>query len=192
MADTGAVTTAPTAGAASGPGTAAAPRRGRGREGAADMIRSLGVVMLLVVSLWFFGQASPGDGKAVRAVDPTEQLADFRHVTPGVPAPTAVPHGWTPNSASYDGEVLRVGYVVGRHAFLEFAAGRGAVFLDGQTAQGVAAGTVDVLGTPWQRLRASGGQESLVRVVRGVTLVVGGTREKASLAQLEQLAGQVR
>ena len=185
MADTGAVTTVPAA-------AAATPSRKRGREGAADMIRSLGVVMLLVVSLWFFGQASPGDGKAVRAVDPSEQLADFRHVTPGVPAPAGVPKGWTPNSASYDGEVLLVGYVVGRSAFLEFAAGRGAVFVAGQTGKGVAAGSVDVHSTRWQRLRSSSGQESLVRIVKGVTLVVGGTREKASLTQLEQLAGQVR
>lgn len=185
MTDTGGVTT-----------TAAAPppsaRKRRGRESAADMIRSLGIVLLLVGSLWFFGQASPSDSKAVRRVDPREQLADFRHATPGVPVPTAVPHGWTTNVASYDGAVLRVGYVVGRDGYLEFAAGSGPGFVADQTGSGAPAGTVDIVGTPWQRVRSSSGRESLVRVVRGHTLVVGGLREKASLQELQLLAALVR
>jgi hypothetical protein len=49
----------------------------RGRETVFDMVRSLAVVFLLVVPLWFFGQASPQDSKRIRAVDPSEALQEF-------------------------------------------------------------------------------------------------------------------
>ena len=197
MTDTGTVTLP----------TATAPVNKRGREGAVDMVRSLGVVMVLVAALWFFGQASPGDSQQVRRVDPSLQLKDFQAANPGQPVPVGVPAGWIPNVATYDGALLRVGYVIDRQGYLEFSAGTGARFVaeqTGTTAQASTAqvstaqvstaqvSTVDVAGTPWQRVRSGNGHESLVRVVQGMTLVVGGLREKASLAQLEQLAQTVR
>ena len=182
MTDTGTVTLP----------TATAPVNKRGREGAVDMVRSLGVVMVLVTALWFFGQASPGDSQQVRRVDPSLQLKDFQAANPGQPVPVGVPQGWIPNVATYDGALLRVGYVIDRQGYLEFSAGTGARFVAEQTGTTAQGGTVDVAGTPWQRVRSGNGHESLVRVVRGMTLVIGGLREKASLTQLEQLAQTVR
>lgn len=190
MTDNGRVSS-PTAPVTTAPAPAA---RRRGREGAVDMIRSLSVVMLLVVGLWFFGQASPSDRHPLRAVDPTSQYRDFGRGHPGVPVPAAAPAGWTANVATYDAEtgLLRVGYVVAREAYAEFAAGTGPAFVAEQTARGARVGTVDVGGTAWEQRRTADGHESLVRVVRDVTLVVGGAREKASPAQLVALAAEVR
>ena len=184
MTDTGTVTRPGT--------TATAPVRKRGREGAVDMVRSLGVVMVLVSALWFFGQASPGDSQQVRRVDPSLQFKDFQAANPGQPVPAGVPQGWIPNVATYDGALLRVGYVIDRKGYLEFSAGTGSRFVAEQTGSTAQGSTVDVAGTPWRRVRSGDGHESLVRVVQGMTLVVGGLREKASLGQLEQLARTVR
>ncbi len=183
MTDTGGVTATTTA-----PSVA---RKPRGREGAVDMVRSLAVVLLLVGGLWFFGQASPSDSQQVRRVDPALQLTDFRAAHPGVPVPAGLPADWIPNVASYDGSVLRVGYVIARSGYVEFSAGSGAQF-GTQQSGGRPVGTVDVGATSWRQVRTGDGHESLVRDVHGVTLVVGGLREKASAAQLEQLAAAVR
>ncbi|HTL23856.1 MAG TPA: hypothetical protein VL281_07440, partial [Mycobacteriales bacterium] len=67
----------------------------RGRETALDMVRTLLVVFAVVIPLWFFGQASPSDSKAIRPIDPTETYKDYRAVTGG-PAPST-PAGWIPN-----------------------------------------------------------------------------------------------
>lgn len=183
MTDTGGVTATTTA--------PVPAKKQRGREGAVDMVRSLAVVMVLVAGLWFFGQASPSDSQPVRRVDPTLQLTDFAAANPGVPVPTSLPADWVPNVASYDGSVLRVGYVIGRSDYAEFLAGSGPQF-GTQQAGGHPSGTVDVAGTSWQQVRSGDGHESLVRQVKGVTLVVGGLRVKASVAQLQQLAAAVR
>lgn len=196
MTDTEVVTEV--GGVTAGVGSTAVPvpppagkKRARGREGAVDMVRSLAVVMLLVGGLWFFGQASPGDSQQVRRVDPTLELTNFVAAHPGVPVPLALPGSWTPNVASYDGSLLRVGYVLDRSGYAEFAAGQGTAFRAAQAGT-EAQGSVDVGGVVWQRVRSRDGHDSLVRDVRGQTLVVGGPREKASAAQLEQLAAAVR
>ena len=105
MTDTGGVTVVETTRPVPG------GKKRRGRETALDMLRSLGVVFLLVVPLWFFGQASPSDSKRIRPIDPSEALRAFVSDTRG-PVPTT-PAGWVPNVQSLDGGVVRVGYVVG-------------------------------------------------------------------------------
>ncbi|MGB8650215.1 MAG: DUF4245 domain-containing protein [Mycobacteriales bacterium] len=168
-------------------------RQRRGRETALDMVRSLGVVFLLVLPLWFFGQASPSDSKRIRPVDPTGAFHDFTRATGG-PVPSATPHGWIPNVSDYttvEG-VLRVGYVVGDH-YLEYAGGLGTAFLEGETGKGRPTATVDVAGTRWQLWRsADGAHESLVRTAGRTTVCVGGVRETASRADLLTLAATVR
>ncbi|MGZ6792681.1 MAG: DUF4245 family protein [Mycobacteriales bacterium] len=164
-------------------------KKRRGRETALDMLRSLGVVFLLVVPLWFFGQASPGDSKRIRPVDPSEALKAFASDTRG-PVPTT-PAGWVPNVQSLDGGVVRVGYVVGGR-YLEFSGAQGTDFLEGATGRAKPVGTVDVQGTPWQDWTSPDGHESLVRTVGRVTVLVGGVRETATRAELVELAATVR
>jgi hypothetical protein len=183
MPDTGGVTAVET----SRPAPAA--KKSRGRETALDMLRSLGVVFLLVVPLWFFGQASPGDSKRIRPVDPSAALAAFVADTKG-PVP-ATPARWTPNVQAYDSGVVRVGYVVGDH-YLEFSGAVGTEFLADATGKAKQVGTVDVGGTAWQDWKSADGHESLVRAAGPVTVMVGGVREDASLDELKELAATVR
>jgi len=164
-------------------------KKKRGRETALDMVRSLAVVFLLVVPLWFFGQSSPGDSKRIRPVDPTEALAAFAADT-RAPVP-ATPSGWVPNVARYDAGVVRIGYVLGEH-YAEFTGGSGPLFLETAAGKGSVIGTVDVGGVPWQHFAVTGGPESLLLVRGGTTLVVGGSRENASLRELQTLAATVR
>jgi hypothetical protein len=161
----------------------------RGRETVFDMVRSLAVVFLLVVPLWFFGQASPQDSKRIRAVDPSEALQEFVQSTGG-PVPTT-PAGWVVNVRAYSDDVVRVGYVIGEH-YTEFQGAVGTSFLAGATGRGKPVGTVDVAGVPWQDWRSQDGHESLVRTAGKVTVLVGGLREDASLEQLKALAATVR
>ncbi len=182
MTDTGGVTATDTR-------PAPPARSRRGRETVVDMVRSLAVVFLLVVPLWFFGQSSPGDSKAIRPVDAAPALAAFTEDT-GAPAPTT-PQGWVVNVARFDAGTVRVGYVIG-DSFVEFAGGGGPMFLENAAGKGSVRGSVDVAGTTWDRFESTDGHESLVRRVGATTLVVGGLRENATLEQLTQLAATIR
>ena len=189
MTDTGQVTTADRAPA---PATAPAKKR-RGRESAGDMIRSLGLVMIIVVALWFFAQPPKSDAQKVRVVDPTAEVRDFARSAPGAPVPHT-PAGYLPNVSALDRDGLRIGYVTPGRRFAEIAetSGPSEGFIASQSARGAAAGTVDVGGAAWQQLRSADGHLSLARVFGPVTVVVGGLRSNASLEELRMLAATVR
>ena len=153
------------------------------------MLRTLGVVFALVVPLWFFAQASPGDSKAIRPVDDSEALRAFAEDT-HAPVPST-PAGWVVNVATYDAQVVRVGFVRGS-SFAEFTGGSGAGFLETYAGKGSVDGTVDVGGTPWQKYTTVDGHTSLLRMVSGVTVLIGGVRETATDAELRELAATVR
>ena len=167
--------------------TAPKPSR-RGRETALDMVRTLGVVFALVVPLWFFGQASPSDSKAIRPVDPAPALKDFVQDT-GAPVPST-PAGWVANVTAYDNGAVRIGYVR-KDSYAEFAGSKAPGFLEEYAGKGSVDGTVDVDGVRWQHF-VSDKHQSLVRTVGGVTLLVGGVRETATLDELKELAATVR
>ncbi len=183
MTDTGTVSVAESPPLPSG-------RKKRGREDALDMVRSLAVVFLLVLPLWFFGQSSPGDSKRIRPVDPTEAFHAFAQDTGG-PVPSGTPAGWVVNVRAYDGSVLRVGYVLGDR-YLEFSGAVGTAFLDDATGKAAQVGTVDVGGVTWRDYASADGHESLVRTTGRVTVLVGGLRENATRAELVALAALVR
>ena len=153
------------------------------------MLRTLGVVFALVVPLWFFAQASPGDSKAIRPVSDAEALSAFGQDTKA-PVPSTPP-GWVVNVATYDARVVRVGFVR-KESYAEFTGGSGAGFLETYAGKGSVDGTVDVDGTPWQKYTTVDGHTSLLRQVGGVTVLVGGVRETATDAELEELAATVR
>lgn len=163
-------------------------KKRRGRETALDMVRTLAVVFALVVPLWFFGQASPSDSKAIRPIDPTETYKDYRAVTGG-PAPST-PAGWTPNVQAYEGEVARVGYVHRKH-YMEWQGSTGTGWVYDATGKGTKTGTVLVAGAVWQRWEDGSGHVSLVRSFGKATSLVGGVREVASLDELESLAATI-
>ena len=177
---------------------APAPESGkkkRGRETAGDMIRSLGIVLLIVVALWFFAQPPDTDEAEVRVVDPSSQVQAWRAAVPGAPVAGDLPEGWRPTAAYYDRDPdrLRVAHVTPQEQYAEFAATQGISpeGLEELTGAAEPTETVDVDGEPWDLYQEDDGSRSLVREFGDVTVVVGSLRATASLDELTVLARSV-
>ena len=56
--------------------------RKRGREAAGDMVRSLGIVLAIVLFVWFFARPPHSDEKKIRVVDPTSDVQAFSSAAP--------------------------------------------------------------------------------------------------------------
>ena len=172
--------------------TRPAPRaRKRGRETVADMVRSLGLVMLLVLALWFFARPPASDSQAIRVVDPASDIAELRQAAPGIPAPTGLPPQWRATSSTPTDGALRIGYVTPTR---QYAASTGASeqFLADTTGHGTEVGTFLVDGVSWRQFRDADDHTTLVRVVDGHAVTVGGARESTTLDELRTLAGATR
>lgn len=168
----------------------------RGRETAADMVRSLGLVMVLVVVIWFLAQPPDSDEKTIRVVDPAGSIAAFTADVPGVPVPGGLPDTWRPTSSTLVPEPtgLRVGYVTPSGAYAEYAASTAprAEYLSeitGEKAQRL--GPVDVGGVTYEQYADPDGSISLVRQAGAVTVVVGTLRASAPLDELRTLAASL-
>ena len=167
-------------------------KKKRGRETALDMIRSLGLVMLAVVPVWFFAQAPASDEKELREVDPRGSIQAFAADQPEVPVPGVLPEGWRATSSSYSGggSALRVGWVTPSTQYAEYSASTAEreEFLEsavGEDVERLAPVTVD--GQQWEQLREPDGSISLTRSYGGTTVVVGTKRATAGLPELEVL-----
>ena len=170
-------------------------KKARGREGAGDMVRSLGLVMVGVVVVWFFAQPPDSDEADIRPVDPAGDITAFRADVPGVGTPGVLPADWTSNVSELAAEPaqLRIGYVTGSRKYAEYAASTAARAdvleeLVGVAEQGA---PVSVSGTVWEQYREADGSISLVRAYGQVTVVVGTLRATAPLSELEVLARSV-
>jgi hypothetical protein len=163
----------------------------RGRESAGDMVRSLGLVLLIVGVVFFFAQPPRSDAKKIRIVDPSSDVQAFSAATPGGAVPRDMPTGWRSTVSSYDGAggVLRVGWVTPKGQYAEYAAAAhaSATFLSDLTGQAPRVGTVDIGGTPWDEYRQDT-SISLVRRYGATTVVLGTLRDTASLDELRVLA----
>jgi hypothetical protein len=167
---------------------------------AANMIRSLALVVLICLALvgWMAFKQSGVD--TVREVDPTStvQLAAARAGYPVV-APAGLPDAYRPTSARTDagstedgGPVtLEIGYLTPSDEFAGFVvsddarAAAVAGVLDGAQQQG----TVDLGGQTWTRSTTERGETALSRETDGVTVLVTGS---APDQQLETVATAVR
>jgi hypothetical protein len=168
----------------------------RGRETTGDMVRSLGLVLLVVVMVWFFGQAPDSDEKrGVRVIDPAPRAELWTSAVPGAPVPAGLPQGWRPTAAYFDRdpERLRIAHVTPDGAYAEFAASTGpaAEFVPQVAGTDAATDEVEVDGEPWALHVQEDGSRSLVRAFGGVTVVVGTLRATASLEELTTLAASV-
>ncbi len=173
---------------APGPAT---PRR-RGRETAADMVRSLLVVLVLVFVVVALN-ARPEPDQKVRRFDYTAVLAQARDQAPyDVLAPVGLPRAWRATSArtgrAGDAVTWHVGFVTPAddYAALEQSDGDPEGFLDHVVGAADAAGTVQIGDASWRRLE--GGEHerrALVLDAEPVTTVVAGS---ASWRELRALA----
>ena len=174
--------------------TAPAKKKSRGRETAGDMIRSIGLIMIVVVPIWFLARPPSGDAEKIRVVDPTSDITAFAQAVPGAPVPGPLPPDWRATSSTLDPGALRVGWVTPSGQYAEYAASTGsaAAFLPGITGSDRAVGSFRIGTVTWQQYTDGDGHTSLVREQAGATVVVGGVRETTTLEELSSLAGDVR
>lgn len=175
------------------------PAAGRRRGGAADLVRSLAVLAVVLVGVVVFVQAEDKPSATVQAVDYTVPVTVLRGAAPWpVLAPATPPPGWTANhvrthvaTASDPTSMLDLGfYVKSAHAYAAVEQSDAPGWLTTQL--GTAArrtGTTDVGGVAWQTWTSSAGQTALVRAVGASTLVVDG--KSASDAVIRRLAASL-
>ena len=171
-------------------------RKNRGRETAADMVRSLGLVVLVILPVWFFAKAPASDEAEVRVVDPTNAISAFSADVPDAPVPAGLPESWRATSAGYSGaeRTLRVGWVTPSDEYAEYAASSGdrEEFLEsvvGQDAEAADGVTVD--GVDWASFVEVDGSRSYVRSYGEATVVVGTKRATAPQDELAVLLGSL-
>jgi hypothetical protein len=170
------------------------------RLSAANMLRSLGPLVLICLALVGWMSFKQSDVDPVRGVDPssTVQLAAARAGYP-VPAPAGLPDGYRPTSARTDAGgaeagdpvTLEIGYLTPSVEYAGFVVSDDARVaavadvLDGAQEEG----TVDLGGQSWTRGTTERGETVLSRTDGDVTVLVTGS---ATDAELATVAGAVR
>ena len=167
----------------------------RGRESAADMVRSLGLVLLVVVGVWFFARPPQSDEQKIRVVDPTSDVQAFSSAVPGSAVPRTMPTGWQTTVSRFDADtgLLRLGWVTPDGNYAEYAATPHATqrFLSDITGGGAPmSDSIDIGGTSWTQYRKADAI-SLVHVFGTTTVVLGTVRNTATLDELRVLAGRL-
>ena len=156
------------------------------------MIRSLGLIMILVVTLWWLAQPPDSDEARIRVVDPARDIAVLQQAAPGVPAPRGLPPQWRATSSTLEPSGLRIGYVTPIEQYAEYAVSDRPEFLGDITGQGREVGTQQIGDVTWRQYADAADHTTLVRQVAGRTVVVGGLRETTTLEELLVLAEATR
>jgi hypothetical protein len=170
------------------------------RMSAANMLRSLGPVVLICLVLVAYTSLRQKADERVQTVDPasTEHLAAARASYP-VEVPTGLDRRYLPTSARTNAGnagtgqpvTLEIGYLTPARQYAGFvesddpAAPAVRSVLDGATQHG----SVDVGGVAWTRSTTKRGETALSHVVHGVTLLVTGS---ASEQELTAVAAALR
>ncbi len=164
----------------------------RGRETAADMVRSLGLVLAGVLAIWYLAQPPDSDSQELRVVSPDADVAAFTADEPQAAVPGELPERWRPTSTQLTDEPrrLRIGYVTPSDQYAEYAASTAprADAVAELTGRRERLEPVTVDGVEWEQYRDRDGSLSLVRAYGPVTVVIGTLRSTAPLAELEVLA----
>lgn len=172
----------------------------RGRESVADMVRSLGLVGIVIAATLIFvpGLFHPSKSQQFPALDYSDYVSGFHQET-GQDAltPRSLPNGWKGNAATLTGpaavEHLHIGFATPGQQFAgldESVENITALVPTVLGARGTTVtGTVTIAGEPWQTSTSSRGEFSLRRTIRGIAVVITGS---ATNAQLQLLAGSLR
>jgi hypothetical protein len=171
----------------------------RGRENASDMVRSLGLIAVVIAVTLIFdpGLIHPSKSQRVQAVDYSDYVSGFHQVT-GKTAltPTSLPTGWQANAGALSGpataEHLHIGFATpgAKYAGLEESVENMTAFARSVlgTRGAAVTGRAPIAGTSWQTRTSSRGEYSLTTTIRGIAVIVTGS---ASNAQLQTLAASV-
>jgi len=171
------------------------------RKSFGDMVRSLGLMAVIVTALLFIGARyliMPGSAERPPPADYSSVVQDFPRAA-GVPvlAPGALPTTWRANAARLAAPAagamqLHIGWAVpgSRYAGLDEATGSPAALISsvlGSRGQ-QASGTTTIGGVVWDQRTSSLGERAYTRQVGKVTVVVTGN---ATDEQLRLLAGSL-
>lgn len=167
-------------------------RKKRGRETALDMLRSLALVLIPVVVLWFFARPPSSDEQRVREVDQAPAVDAWEQRVPGAPIATA-PSGWTPTVADVRDGSLRLGWLTDDDRYAEFSATTegGEPFVQDVVGDADEQPAVEIDGVAWRHFVEADGSITFVREVGGVTVAVGTKRATADDEALRALAASV-
>lgn len=187
--------TSPADPAVTPPAEPARPRKKRGRESAADMVRSLALVLVPVVVLWFFAQPDPDAERTIRPVDQSGDVEAWQATASPGPVPTA-PEAWVPTVSRLQRQPygLRLGWNTDGGRYAEFAATTGPAgpFVEDVVGTAPEQDTLEIEGQTWRRFVEADGSVSLVRAFGTTTVVVGTERATAPEDVLVALAETVR
>jgi hypothetical protein len=158
----------------------------RGRETAWDMIRSLGLIaVILGVTLLFVpGLFHPSKSQRFPAADYTDYVSGFHEVTAKAAlTPASLPDGWQANGASLSGpadaEHLHIGFATAgaKYAGLEESVAPMPTFVSAVLGSrgGQVTGRVTIDGTTWQTRTSSRGEASISRTIDGIAVVITGS-----------------
>lgn len=177
----------------------------RGSETVADMVRSLGLVMALVLAGLLLGPARellfPTESRIreITVIDPNAEVAAAaRAAEYDLVAPRGLPQRWRPTSArvlsgerTSGGTVgLQVGYVTPSEEYATVVESDGVDLLPDQVGKGAEQlDDVQIDGRRWQRWRTSRDELALTARDGRRTVVVTGS---APLVELRQLAGSLQ
>jgi hypothetical protein len=168
----------------------------RARFALADMIRSLGLMLVIILALLFIGPARslifPGKDR-MPAVDYAGAVTGFDDVA-GSPAvvPSGLPSSWRPNAASVDNITsaphLHIGWAVPGTAFAGLDEGTGNAnallrSVVGRDALEVRTSTT-IAGEVWSVRRSNRGETVFARNVNGTFVVITGSAKDAQLRLL--------
>lgn len=167
------------------------------RQTVGNMVWSmLAVLALVAVILLITSRARPD---AVKVIDYTPELSVARaQADYPILAPVGLSSEWRATSARWQmtegstpDKAWHLGFVTPgeQYAQLGESATANAAYIPEQTAGGKPTATVQAGGFEWQRYENSSSQRSLVRIERGVTIVVTGT---ADWPLLEEFAASLR
>jgi hypothetical protein len=165
-----------------------------------DMVRSLGLLAVIVALTLVFvpGLLHPSHAQRYPAASYVDEVTGFHDVTGRAAwVPADLPSGWRANGASLPYREhtahLHIGWVTptAQYAGLEESNQPAQSFVSVVLgARGrVVTGSVDIAGASWSRRTSSRGEQSLVRTVGGVTIVITGS---ATTLQEQQLAAALR
>ena len=168
----------------------------RARFALADMVRSLGLILVVIVALLFIGPARalifPGKDR-MPAVDYTAAIKGFDDVTGGhAVVPRGLPSSWRANAANVDNissaPHLHIGWAVPGTAFAGLDEGTGDAnallrSVAGRDALRVRSSTT-IAGESWSIRRSDRGETVLTRDVSGTFVVITGNASNARLRLL--------
>lgn len=169
----------------------------RGRESISDMVRSLGLVAVVIAATLIFvpGLLHPNKSQRFAGVDYTDYVVGFRQLTGKVALrPYSLPYGWKSNAASLTGTKttahLHIGWAApgGHFAGLEESVTDPAAFVSSTLGVPMNAptNTVVIGDEKWQTLTSGRGEYSLTRARAGVIFVITGSATEAQLRLLAE------